>query len=281
MSSVTDVLDPGDLFGGQAAAAGSRAQVQSSRAAMEELRRQFDIQQGALTPFRELALPGLTQASALAGVSGPEAQQQFFNSLQPNPGQEFREQEGERGILRNASVTGGLGGGNVLRDLQQFGVNSGRAQVENQFNRLSGLAGTAQTATGQLGQAGHRFATGVGEQLTNQSNAIASGLAGQQQAKSSAIGTAAGILGSIIASDVNIKTNIEDISDEQLFDAVMSTEIKAWSYIDSPEDTHVGPMYQSSPDIIKQAGVKALNLHNELWMIAGAMRHMIKVIKNG
>lgn len=279
MSSLSSALLPGDPFGSESSANATRAQSQSAAAALEELQRQFDIQQGAVQPFRDIALPGLGEASRLAGVMGDPQQRNAIARMLPTPGQEFREAEGERRILQDASARGGLGGGNVLRQLQDFGIGSGRAQVEDQFNRLSGLAGTAQTATGQLGQIGQQFSSGVSDQLTNRANAIASGEAAQQQAKSNLISTGVGLLG-LITSDEAMKHDITEVTDEQLYNALMEIEIKAWKYNGSDE-VNIGPMYQNSPDIIKEPGMKALNLHNELWMMAGAMRHMMRVIENG
>ena len=36
----------------------------------------------------------------------------------------------------------------------------------------------------------------------------------------------------------------------------------------------IGPLFQESPDCIKFEGMKALDLHDELWLIGGAIKHL-------
>jgi len=78
----------------------------------EETARQ-DIQAGA---------QGQEIQSALAGLLGPEAQAQAFAQFQASPGQEFLTEQAERALLRNQAATGGLGGGNVLQELQRQAI---------------------------------------------------------------------------------------------------------------------------------------------------------------
>ena len=84
-----------------------------------------------------------TQASgvqaALSGGMGPEAQAQAIANLQPV--NEFQQQQGEQAVLRNAAALGGLGGGNVQKDLMRFGQGLATQNLNDQFGRLTQVAG--------------------------------------------------------------------------------------------------------------------------------------------
>jgi len=210
MGDLTKIADPSDIFGGQAAAAASEQQEKAAEASQGELRRQFDIQQENLRPFRELTLPALERISAFTGSSGFQAEQEAFASFRDSPGQQFLRDRAEQSLLRNASRIGGLGGGNIRKALQEQAIGLAQQDFGNQFNRLAGLAGIAQTTTAQQGQLGQQFAGSIGQSLTDQANAFASGQAAQQQAKSNLIGTGAGLAASFF-SDPLLKENVEKI----------------------------------------------------------------------
>ncbi len=276
MSSVLKVLDPGDLFGTQAKESAQDIQAESTRSSIEELRRQFDIQQGRLEPFFEQSKGAINLLSQFSGAQGAEAQEAALANLLDSPGAKFRREQAQKGILRNASVTGGLGGGNVLRQSQQQGIASAQGELSDELNRLSTIAGISQSAGGELGQAGNQFATGLASKLQEGAASQNQSIAAQQQGKTAAVNTAAGLFA--LFSDENMKTDIRSMSNQECFDTVIATPIKAWKYLEELglDDEHkerIGPMYQESPDCIKVEGMKALDLHDELWLIAGALKH--------
>lgn len=144
-------------------------------------------------------------------VSGPvagEAPGAGYGSLmrdfsmadyQADPGYQFRLDQGEKAINRNALARGRYNSGSVLRALQDF--NSGLASQEygnafnrfntqqgNQFNRLASIAGVGQTATQSTNS--DRMATGntiAGNQI-GAGNAAAAGQVGSINAITGGIG---------------------------------------------------------------------------------------------
>ena len=98
---------------------------------------------------------------ALSGISGPEAQTQAFSAYQASPGQAFLQEEGERALLRNAAKIGGLGGGNVRRELVRFGQGLASQDLGNQFNRALQTVGIAQQPASQAAN----FAFNTGQNL--------------------------------------------------------------------------------------------------------------------
>ena len=181
-----------DVTGQEAAAAAGVAaadvQAQASLAGIEEQRRQFDISQQQAAPFREAGVGALGQQQALLGLSGQEAQQAAFAGLEESPGQRFIRDRQERALLRSASATGGLGGGNVLTALQQQATGFAQQDIQNQFGRLGQLSGQGQVATTNIAQLGGQTAGNIANLLGQQGAARASGILAPAQASAAATG---------------------------------------------------------------------------------------------
>jgi hypothetical protein len=122
----------------------------------------------------------------MAGLLGPEAQQQAISGIQESPQFQAQIQAGESALLQNAAATGGLRGGNIQGALAQFRPALLGQAINQRFGQLGGLA--------QLGQAS---AAGVGAQGAGISQSIAS-LLGQQAAAQGAAGIAGGQFGASI-----------------------------------------------------------------------------------
>lgn len=275
------IADPADVFTGRGAGRIRESAQETQAAQEEELRRQFDIGQARLEPTFAEAVPAFQRQSALSGALGPEAQREALSMTQEDPGTEFARSQGSRLIESGAAATGGLGGGNRLRALSRFGTDLASRGLANQFGRLGVVSGAGQGAgTEQVGL-GSRFASniaGVGATgAQNQINAIQA----QQQQREGAVTTGVGLLAAF--SDENMKTDIRALSHKECFDHVVNTPLKAWKYLEEcgiDKDLHFGPMYQEAPDCIKTDGEKSLQVHDELWLIAGALKHMMGV-ENG
>lgn len=125
---------------------------------------------GYLDPYMQGGGQAHDLQAALSGALGPEAQQQAFSSYSSSPGVQFAQKEAERALLRNASATGGLGGGNVLRDLTQLAAGTAMQDFGNQFSRLGEVAnrgyGAATTGAGLRGQEA-QVQSGLGQFAAN------------------------------------------------------------------------------------------------------------------
>ncbi len=141
---------------------------------------------------------GLDVLSAQSGLLGPEAQAAAFQNFQDSPGQAFLREQGEQALIRNQGAIGGLGGGNVRRELARQGIGFAAQDFGNQFQRglqtvgaqqqtgrdLAGLAAQGGTgganlisqAAGGLGQA--RLLTG--QQLAQAAGGTTASLANLQ-----------------------------------------------------------------------------------------------------
>lgn len=133
---------------------------------------------GGFQPFQQAGQQALNLQGALSGTQGQRA---FNQALIDSPAQRFLQQQGVQARLRGASATGGLGGGNIQRELTEFGQGLASTQLQNQINNLAQLSGQGLQATqgaGSLlgqgagiaatgGQAGANLLQGTGQNLAN------------------------------------------------------------------------------------------------------------------
>ena len=180
-------------LGSEAAGEAAGVQAAAAGAATAEQRRQFDITQEQLAPFREAGVAALGQQQALLGLGTPEEQQAAFAAFAESPGQQFLRGQQERALVRQASAIGGLGGGNVRTALQQQAFGKAQTDYQTQLNRLAALSGTGQTAATDIGQFGAQAAGQIGQLQLAGGAARASGILGQQQAVQQTIGGLAGL----------------------------------------------------------------------------------------
>jgi hypothetical protein len=126
---------------------------------------------------------GLDRQAALAGLRGAPAQSQAFQSFQASPGQEFLREQGRRELLAGQSAIGGLGGGNVRRELLRFGTGLAAQDFGNQFQRGQQVLQSQQVPAAQAAN----LAFGTGQQLAGGRLQAGREIAGQQAATTSAL----------------------------------------------------------------------------------------------
>jgi hypothetical protein len=84
--------------------------------------------------------------AALTGALGADAQAQAYSQFQESPGQAYLREQAERGLTRNSAAIGGLGGGNVRKELQQQAVGLAAQDFQNQFDRRGTVADRGMAA---------------------------------------------------------------------------------------------------------------------------------------
>jgi len=102
-----------------------------------------------LEQFTGAGVQGQNLQAALAGLQGQAA---FNQALMANPATQFLQQQGEQSALRTAAARGGLGGGNVMKELARFNTGLAAQDLQNQFDRAGALTNQGLTAQGQIGQ---------------------------------------------------------------------------------------------------------------------------------
>ena len=142
--------------------------------------------------FSPAGLQAQQRQAALSGTLGQEA---FDQALINNPAMNFLREQGEQSIINQAAATGGLGGGNVQRELARFGQGLASQDLQNQIANQQALSEQGLRAAGQQGQ----FLSQAGQQQGNLASLNAQ-LANQTNLANaanrlSAAGQAAGLLG--------------------------------------------------------------------------------------
>jgi hypothetical protein len=154
-----------------------------------------------LTPFVNQGVQAGGLQSAFSGARGAAAQQQAYDDFRESPGQAFLREQGERALLRNSAATGGLGGGNVKRELVNYGQGLALQDLTRQTGQLgeianrglsagatsagitSQLSGQQAGLNSQLAQTGANITSQLGAQqgqLSGQQASLQGQLAGQQ-----------------------------------------------------------------------------------------------------
>lgn len=145
---------------------------------------------GYLSPYQQGGEKAYQQQLALSGALGQEA---FKAARQQSPYEQFLFEQGMRANLAGAAATGGLGGGNVQKELQRFGQGLASQGLQQQIGNLGALSGMGQQAATNMGN----LSTGLGTALGNLGMNTAQNVASQR-------GQLAGVMG-------NTGTNIANI----------------------------------------------------------------------
>jgi hypothetical protein len=163
----------------------SKAQIQSTNAAIAADTRQNDLTRADFAPWRAaggLALGALTNAYGLNGSTspGPVGNEQgqplssAYGGFFTSPGYAFRRDEGLKAIDRGAAASGRLGSGATIKAEQRYGEGLAASEYDAYTARLAQLAGLGQSATANTAAAGSTAAGNISSALINSGNARAS-----------------------------------------------------------------------------------------------------------
>ncbi len=106
---------------------------------------------------------GLQAQGLQSALSGAQGQEAFNQAMLNSPVQQFLREQGEQSVINQAAATGGLGGGQVQKELAQFGQGLAGTQLQQQIQNLQALSGQGLQAAGQQGQ----FLSQAGQQMGN------------------------------------------------------------------------------------------------------------------
>jgi hypothetical protein len=192
------------LVGAAATIGGSLVQAGASENATNTQEGMFEQQEQNLAPYQQAGVGAIQDLDYLEGIGTPGKGQTAssstaggFGSLnapfttanwkQLSPMYNFDLQQGQQGVLGQASSAQGAESGAALSGLEAYNQNYAnnsfnsafqnyQTQQNNIFNRLSGIANigegaSANTATGESQSAGN-----IGQSITNTGTAIGTGI---------------------------------------------------------------------------------------------------------
>ena len=152
----------------------------------------FNEAQGYFQPYQQGGAQAFQQQLALSGALGQDA---FKAARQESPYEQFLFEQGMRSNLAGAAATGGLGGGNVQRELQRFGQGLASQGLQQQISNLSDLSGMgmqgaqglSSLATGRAGALGD-IGINTAQNITGQRGTQAQAVSGLQTNRAGALG---------------------------------------------------------------------------------------------
>lgn len=179
----------------KAASKAADVQSQSSQAAIDEQRRQFDIAVSRLSPYANTGQAALGQQNALLGINGDVSQYKAIQNIQNSPYFQAVSKQGNNAILQNASATGGVRGGNTEAALAQFQPQLLNQLIQQRLGNLSGVIQQGQAAAAGQAASGQQTAANVGNLLGQQGQAQAGGIIGQANAQNNLVSNLIGLGG--------------------------------------------------------------------------------------
>lgn len=90
-----------------------------------------------LTPYANVGREALERQASLSGLRGQGA---FDAAVTESPAQAWLREQQERAVTRNAAATGGLGGGNVLEELQRRAAGRSTEYIQQEIANASALS---------------------------------------------------------------------------------------------------------------------------------------------
>ncbi len=126
------------------------------------------------------------------GLRGPEAERRAIEGFTESPGQAFLRERGIRQANRAASVSGELGGGNILEELNRQGIGFAGRFLAERKDRLANVAGRGLSAVGQQAGIGANISRNISGLLGERGKARASGILGQAAGLRRGLGQVAG-----------------------------------------------------------------------------------------
>lgn len=204
------------ISGNKAAKAQTNAANQNTvlqREQNAEARRQFDLSRADLAPYRTEGYTALGQLATGTKEGGDFNRSFGISDFVKDPGYDFRQQEGQRGVEASAAARGGVLSGGALKALARYNQDYASSEygaaynrfnndMTTRYNRLAGLAQTGQTATNTGIAAGNaltnQLQTGVNNITSNNNaaaNARASSYVNTGNAISGFVGNAASYFG--------------------------------------------------------------------------------------
>jgi hypothetical protein len=145
----------------------------AAQGARGDITKGFGTARGYFDPFYQGGQTAYQKQMALSGALGQDA---FNAARQESPYEKFLFDQGMRANLAGASATGGLGGGNVQKELQRFGQGLSSQGLQQQIGNLGALSGMGFQSAGALGN----LATGEGAALADIGMNTAQNIAGQR-----------------------------------------------------------------------------------------------------
>jgi len=179
------------LIGGNASQSAADTQAGASNYAANLQNQAFQTLQNNLQPYMQMGQGAMSRAAGMAGQLPQGYSSSFSYDPSKDPFYQFELQQGTGNILAHqASMGGGLGGGDTLKALMDYGQGLAGQSYQQEFNNW--LAGNSQALGSQqqmfqqlygLGGVGENAAAGVGTGALNTASNVGNLVTGAANAQ--------------------------------------------------------------------------------------------------
>ena len=153
---------------GATAAVSANAERSSTNAAIREQKTALGQQEALEAPYNAIGTGAIQQYENLLGT-GPGGSAGTLAALQQTPGYEFTQQQGQTGILNQASLGGGVGG-NTLAALDTFNTGLADQTYQNAIGNAQNAVGIGQAAASNTAANIGSTAQSVAGDIVNEGN---------------------------------------------------------------------------------------------------------------
>lgn len=175
-------------IGAGASIFGANKAADAAKAGAKVQKQQFAKTEAALKPYMGAGENALKTYGAAIGLEGEDAQRNFYDNFQYDPGFETSLNNALSETMKRYSILGNTGGG-LANSLLKTGQNAIYGQYQNRLSQLGGLVDTGRNAATALGGIGAQSATAQsnllsqaglyqGQGIMGAGKAIAGGLSG-------------------------------------------------------------------------------------------------------
>lgn len=210
MGAIASIAASGIGAVGNVIAGNQAAKAQKQAAALADKR--YKEARTGLTPYMEAGTDALDTYRNSIGLNGADAQKQYYDNFQTDPGWQASQDYATRGLENSNAIQGRGYGGNVIAGLGDYLQKNMLDAYKTRQSQIGGLTDMGLNATTSLGNLGQGNAATQGQFLANAGyyqgagtanagNAINKGLSnyGQQQAYQSGSGGGNNLFGSLFS----------------------------------------------------------------------------------
>lgn len=191
----------GSVISSQGAQSAAQTQADAANNATQTQLGMFQQTQQNLAPYMASGKNALGALNTQMGIgadgsfnpNAPLMKPFSFSDYQKSPGYDFKMGQGIDAVQNSAAARGGIGGGNTLRALTQFGQGLANTdyqqaydnyvqQQQQRYGMLSNAAGSGQNAAAGLGAIGTQVGGQIGSNMIGAGNARAAGQVGAANA---------------------------------------------------------------------------------------------------
>lgn len=160
----------GNIIAGNQAAKAAKKAAQLQQARYQEIK---DMGQ----PYMDAGTDALDMYRTSVGLNGAQAQTDYFNNFQNDPGFKAAQDYATRGIENSNALRGRGYGGNVIAGLGDYLQKNMLGAYQTRQSQLGGLVDTGRGTLGTIASAGTTAAQNQGQALQNAGYYQGAGLA--------------------------------------------------------------------------------------------------------